>query len=100
MTLPIGALLLGTLMGAALGAIYLWLLWGAVCALPRHGSGVLIFVGLGLARVALLLGALTAAVAFGLPALGIAAAVVGFIAVRFAATGWLGHGTPRDATWK
>ena len=100
MTLPIGALLLGALTGAALGAIYLWLLWGAVRALSRDGSGVLIFVGLGLARVALLLGALTAAAAFGLQALGIAAAVVGFIAVRFAATRWLGHGTPRDAAWK
>ncbi len=100
MTDTIMSLFIGALVGAALGAAYLGLLWAAVRSLPQGRSGVRVFVGLGLARVALLLGALTVAAALGLPARGIAAAVVGFIAVRVAATRWLGHGTRRDATWR
>ncbi len=100
MTLSIISLLVGALVGGALGAIYLGLLWLAVRSLPQDRSGVLVFVGLGLARVALLLGALTAAAALGLPVEGIAAAVVGFVAVRFAATRLLAGAPPKETTWK
>lgn len=100
MTDTIMSLFIGALVGAALGAAYLGLLWVAVRSLPQDRSGVRVFVGLGLARVALLLGALAAAAALGLPIEGIAAAVVGFIAVRVAATRWLGNGTRGKATWK
>ena len=94
-----GTLALGALAGAGLGAIYLGLLWLAVRCLPQDG-GVRVFVGLGLARLALLLGALAATATMGLPVEGIAAAVSGFVAVRFATTRWLGHEPPRGATWK
>ncbi|MGF6862615.1 F1F0 ATPase subunit 2 [Rhodobacteraceae bacterium MBR-64] len=100
MTDTIMSLFIGVLVGAALGAVYFGLLWVAVRALPQDRRGVRVFVGLGIARVALLLGALTAAAALGLPAGGIAAALVGFIAMRVAATRWLGHGTRGNATWK
>lgn len=90
----------GALAGAAFGAIYLGLLWVAVRSLTGHRSGVRVFIGLGLARVALLLGALAAAATLGVPVLGIAAAVVGFIAVRLVAVRWLGSGTPEEATWR
>lgn len=100
MTLSIIGLLGGALVGGALGTIYLGLLWVAVRSLPQDRSGIPVFIGLGLARVALLVSALAVAVALGLPAQGIAAAVVGFITVRFAATRWLGNGTPGRATWK
>ncbi|TCO69111.1 ATP synthase subunit I [Rhodovulum euryhalinum] len=100
MTLSLMSVLAGALVGAALGAIYLGLLWVAVRSLPRDRSGVRVFVALGLARVALLIGTLMAAAALGLPAQGIAAAVAGFIALRVAATRWLGAATPGDTTWK
>ena len=100
MTLSGVSLLLGALAGAAFGVIYLGLLWVAVRSLARARSGVLVFVGLGLVRVALLSGALAAAAALGLPAQAIAAAVVGFIAVRVAATRWSGNEPRGDTTWK
>lgn len=100
MTLSIASIVLGALAGGALGAVYLGLLWVAVRSLPQDRGGVLVFVGLGLARVALLLGALTAAAALGLRIEGIAGAVAGFVAVRLAATRWLGTTTAGGATWK
>ncbi|MDU8946380.1 N-ATPase subunit AtpR [Ovoidimarina sediminis] len=100
MTLSVLSLVLGALAGGALGAVYLGLLWVAVRSLPQDRGGVLVFVGLGLARVALLLGALAATVAVGLPIEAVAAAVAGFIAVRFAATRWLGKARFGGATWK
>lgn len=100
MTFSILSLVFGAFVGGALGAVYLGLLWVAVRSLPQDRGGVVVFVGLGLARVALLLGALAAAAALGLRIEGIAAAVAGFIAVRLAATRWLGDTTPGGATWK
>jgi F1F0 ATPase subunit 2 len=100
MTLSFGSMLVGGLVGAALGAVYLGLLWVAVRSLPQGRSGALVFVGLGLARVALLLGALIAAAALGLAPEEIGAAVLGFIAVRFGTTRWLSRTTPGDTTWK
>lgn len=100
MTMSILSILLGALVGAALGAIYLGLLWVAVRSLPQDRRGLRVFVALGLARVALLIGALAAAAALGPPIEGIGGAVVGFIAVRFAATRRLGEATPGETTWK
>jgi NhaP-type Na+/H+ or K+/H+ antiporter len=100
MSISILSLLVGVLMGGALGAMYLGLLWLAVRSLPQDRGGVFSFVLLGLARVALLFGALAAAAALGLRIEGIAAAVAGFIALRFAATRWLENAAPGDATWK
>lgn len=100
MTFSILSLVFGAFVGGALGAVYLGLLWVAVRSLPQDRGGVVVFVGLGLARVALLLGALAAAAALGLRIEGIAAAVAGFIAVRLAATRWLGDTTPGGETWK
>lgn len=100
MTLSILSLFLGALAGGVLGAVYLGLLWVAVRSLPQDRGGVLVFVGLGLARVALLLGALAAAALLGLRIEGIVAAVAGFIAVRLAATRWLGIATHGGAPWK
>lgn len=94
------SLLVAALAGAALGGAYLGLLWLAVRRLPQDRGGVLVFVGLGLARGALLLGALAAAAVLGVPAGGIVAALAGFVAVRFAATRLMGRGTPGDALWK
>jgi hypothetical protein len=99
-TLSIGALALGALAGAGLGAIHLGLLWLAVRRLPQDRGGVLVFVGLGLARLTLLLCALAATATLGLPVEGIAAAVSGFVAMRFATTRLLGQEPPRGAIWK
>lgn len=93
-------LLAAALAGGTLGSAYLGLLWLAVRHLPQDRGGVLIFVGLGLARAALLLGALAAAAALGVALEGLVAALVGFVAVRFAATRLLGRGTPGNTAWK
>lgn len=100
MSLSIPSLLLGACAGAALGAVYLSLLWLAVRSLPQDRSGVHVFVALGLLRVALLLGALTAAAALGTPVVSIAGAVAGFVGVRFAATRWLARAMPEDTAWR
>ena len=97
---PFASILVGVLAGAALGAIYLGLLWAAVRSLPRERGGVLVFAGLAFARVALLIAALAAAAALGLQVQGMVAALAGFILVRLAATRWLGNGTLGDAPWK
>jgi len=99
-TLSIIAVLVGALVGAALGAVYLGLLWIAVRSLPQDRSGVLVFVGLGLARVALLVGALTAAAALSIPVEGMAAAVLGFIAARIVASRMVAVAPPKDTAWK
>lgn len=93
-------LLSGTLVGAGLGALYLGLLWLAVRHLSQDRGGLVVFVGLGAARLVLLLGSLFVAAALALPLEGVAAAVVGFIAVRFAATRMLGQESVEKLKWK
>ena len=90
------SLFAAALAGAALSGAYLGLLWLAVQHLPQDRGGVLVFVGLGLARAALVLGAVAAAVALGVAAGGLVAALAGFVAVRLAATRLLGRGPPGD----
>ena len=93
-------LLAAALAGAGLGGLYLGLLWGAVRRLTRDRGGVAAFVALGFARAALLLGALAAAAVLGVPAAGLVAALLGFVAVRLAATRVLSPGTPGGPVWK
>jgi hypothetical protein len=100
MNVSLVSLFLGVFAGVSFGAIYLGLLWTAVQTLPADRNGVGVFVGLGLARIALLIGALAAAAALGLSALEIAAALGGFVSVRFAATRWLAGETPGGRRWK
>ena len=101
MNLSIIASFVGVFVGGAFGVIYLGLLWVAVRSLPQDRSGIFVFLLLGLARVALMLGALMAAAALGLPVEGIAAGVVGFIAVRIIATRRLVREAPaKDSAWK
>ncbi len=93
-------LALGALAGAAMGAVYLGLLWAAVRRLPQERAGALAFAGLALARAALLVGTLAAAAAIGVPAEGLLAGLAGFIAVRLSATRLLGRQAPGETTWK
>jgi len=79
-------LLLATLAGAALGGLYLRLLWLASRRLPQQRGGVGMFLALALARAALVLAALAAAVQLGAPAAGLLAALAGFIVVRVLVT--------------
>ncbi|MCF3974680.1 N-ATPase subunit AtpR [Paracoccus salsus] len=94
------SLLGGAAVGGALGAVYLGLLWMAVRSLPQDRRGMLTFVALGVARMALLIGALAAAAALGLRVEGIAAAVIGFVAARIAATRLVAGTEPGKPTWK
>ncbi len=98
MTVSFVALPLGLVVGAALGAVYLGLLWRAVRRLPHGRGGARVFVGLALARAALLIGTLAAAAAFGAPAEGMLAGLAGFAAVRLAATRRLEGRTPEGRT--
>jgi F1F0 ATPase subunit 2 len=100
MTPSLTAIALGALTGAALGAVYLALLWSAVRRLPAARGGFGAFLGLALARFALLLGALAASAALGLPAEGIAAALGGFILLRVAATRRIERTQPEGRTWR
>jgi hypothetical protein len=93
-------LLAAVLAGAGLGGLYLGLLWAAVRRLTQRRGGVAAFVALGLARGALLLCTLAAAAAHGVPAAGLVAALLGFVAVRLAATRVLGRAMPGGAAWK
>ena len=93
-------LLAAALCGAALGALYMALLWLAVRRLGRAQGGVPAFVGLAVARAALILGALAAAAALGLSAAVILAALLGFVAMRLAATRLGGRKTGADRAWK
>jgi len=99
MNLPVSTLVAAALAGGLVGAVYLGLLWVGVRHLPQDRGGVLVFIGLTLARMALLLGALAAAAALGVPATGLVAGLAGFIVVRLAATRWLGRATRGGNTW-
>ncbi len=99
MNLPVSTLVVAALAGGLVGAVYLGLLWVAVRHLPQDRGGVLVFIGLTLARMALLLGTLAAAAALGVPATGLVAGLAGFIVVRLAATRWLGRATRGGGTW-
>lgn len=94
------SLLAAALVGAALGGVYLSLLWAAVKRLPRSPDGIAVFITLGAARAVLLLGALAAAAALGVPASGFVAALSGFIVVRLATTRQLRRGPPADSPWR
>lgn len=93
-------LLLAALAGAALGGLYLSLLWLATQRLPRERGGVGMFLALALARAALVLAALTAALQLGAPAAGLLAALVGFIAVRVLATRLMARGRTGGEGWR
>lgn len=86
------------LAGAALGALYLALLWASVRALagPRPAAE---FVALAVVRAALVLGALAVALKLGVGAGALLAALAGFVAVRFAATR-RARTTERGRAWK
>ena len=72
--------------GIGLGAVYLWTLWVLVRRLPRTRYGEFLLLGSAFFRIGLLL------TSFYLVANGSAvkllACLLGFIAVRFAATKW------------
>lgn len=94
------SLLAAVLVGAGIGTLYMALLWMAVRRLPQDRGGLAVFVALRIARAALLVGAMAAAVALAVPAEGIVAALVGFITARLAATRLAGRGTPGRAAWR
>jgi F1F0 ATPase subunit 2 len=94
------SLLAAALAGVGLGAAYMGLLWVAVRRLPQERGGVAVFVGLALARGALVLGALAAAAVLGVQAAGIIAALLGFVAVRVAATRMTGHTPEAAPRWR
>jgi len=100
MSVSASVLFAGALAGAVIGGLYLGLLWAAVRHLPQDQRGVLVFVGLALARAALLLGALAAAAVLGVPTIALVAALAGFVVVRLAATRRFGRATQGDAKWK
>lgn len=99
MNLSAFALLAAALTGATLGGAYLGLLWLSVRCLAQEHRGVTLFVLLALARAALVLGALAAAAAFGMPATAFIAALLGFVAVRLAATRLSGRKAAERAPW-
>ncbi len=72
------------LAGAALGAAYFGLLWRSVRALGA--GGWVRFAAGAVARAALVLGGLAAALAAGVGAAGIGLAALGFLAARLWAT--------------
>ena len=100
MNVSLLSLLAAALAGAGLGGAYMGLLWVAVQRLPQERGGVGIFVGLALARGAIVLGALAAAAALGVEAAGIVAGLLGFVAVRIAATRATCHGPEAAPRWR
>ena len=100
MNVSLLSFLAAALVGAGLGGAYMGLLWVAVRRLPQDRGGVAAFVGLALARGALALGALAAAAALGVQAAGIVAGLLGFVAVRVAATRLTGRGTEDAPGWR
>jgi len=94
------SLLAAMLVGVGIGALYMALLWLAVRRLPQDRGGLAAFVRLRIARAALLLGAMAAAIALAVPAEGLVAALVGFITARLAATRLAGRGKPGGTAWK
>lgn len=100
MSVSVLSLLGAALAGALVGAAYLGLLWVAVRRLPEGRNGVPFFIAMAVVRAALILGALAAAAALGVPALGILAALAGFTAVRIAATRFTGRRSAGEIAWK
>ena len=100
MNVSLLSLLAAALAGVGLGGAYMGLLWAAVQRLPQERGGVGVFVGLALARGALVLGALTAAAVLGVQAAGILAGLFGFVAARVAATRLTGRGTEDATGWR
>lgn len=98
MTGQIAYSLAAALIGSALGAVYVALLWASVRALarPRPVAG---FAALAAVRAIVVLGALGAALASGAGPGALLSALTGFTALRIVATrvlGRAGHGGP---TW-
>jgi F1F0 ATPase subunit 2 len=100
MSAAIASLVLGLIAGAAFAALHFCLLWAAVRRLPWEPGGVTAFLLLALARVALLLTALAAAVMLEAPAMSLMAALVGFLAVRLAATRRQRRSLAGGAAWR
>jgi F1F0 ATPase subunit 2 len=100
MSATVPPLVAGLLAGAAFGGLHLGLLWVAVRRLPEGRGGVTAFLLLALARAALLLGALAAAVLLKAPAMSLVAALVGFLAVRLAATKRQRRSLAGGAAWR
>jgi len=100
MNISLVALPLGMVAGAAIGAVYLALLWLGVRRLLRDRSGARVFVGLAMARAALLIATLAVAAAIGAPAEGMLAGLAGFAAVRFAATRRLEGRLQEGSAWR
>ncbi|WP_181711268.1 ATP synthase subunit I [Roseovarius sp. TE539] len=71
--------------GAALGALYLGLLWRSVQALTGQRRAAT-FMALALARAVLVLGAVAGALGLGAGAGTLLAALAGFVVIRIAAT--------------
>jgi F1F0 ATPase subunit 2 len=93
-------LLAAALAGALLGAAYMAILWIAVRRLPEERGGASFFLAMAAVRAALVLGALAGAGALGVPASGILAALLGFVAARLAATRLSAGGETGDVAWK
>ena len=91
--------ILATLAGAALGLLYMGILWGAVRVLAR-GQSVWLFAVLGMLRAGLLLAALWLTAAMGATAAQIAFALLGFIATRLVATRLAKAANPERLSWK
>lgn len=98
MTAGVGNILAGGMIGAAVGGVYLVLLWVAVRRLPARGGGM-VFLLLALARAALIIGALWVVMSLDLPAPAWLGAVAGFVIVRVVATRAANLPTGH-ATWK
>ena len=92
------SLALGFAGGAAFGAVHLGLLWASVRALTRASWGH--FAMLALLRAATAAGALWLAIALGAGAAGLAAAVIGFVALRVAVTRRVGARDGRSGAWR
>lgn len=89
MSANIGTLIAALVAGAAVGALYLALLWAGARALGGRRPG-LGFVAAAGARAALVAGALAGGVALGAGAPEMIAALAGFVAARIVATRKLG----------
>jgi hypothetical protein len=77
--------------GAAVGGLYLGLLWRALRAQARGGGGAARILLGGLVRVMAVAGAAAAALAAGVPALHLVAALAGFLLARVAGTRLVGR---------
>ena len=84
--------------GAAIGALYLGLLWMSVQALKGPRAAIA-FIALAVVRAALVLGALAGALALGAGAGALLAGLAGFIVIRILATRRADTGNERP-TWR